>query len=131
MKRCLYLFFMVMFINISLSLSLSCTHCHIHIHDFFLPHPSIFFLSRYILMIYLCSTMLLCAMLQVESIVLKRYGRDAYRMFRYLSKGKQFRPTDKVINSCYLNNLRFPVFLLLFVLTMRFPCFYFLVLPLI
>lgn len=34
---------------------------------------------------------------QVESIVLKRYGRDAYRMFRLLSKAGQLLETDKVL----------------------------------
>ncbi|KAL2335228.1 hypothetical protein Fmac_016441 [Flemingia macrophylla] len=32
----------------------------------------------------------------VESIVLKRYGNDAYRMFRLLSKGSSFLDTDKI-----------------------------------
>lgn len=38
----------------------------------------------------------LCVMLQVESIVSKRYGKDAYRMFRHLSRENKFCPTDKV-----------------------------------
>lgn len=53
--------------------------------------------SLHLFIIYSCRTVLLCAILQVESIVLKRYGRDAYRMFRHLLKENQFRPTDQVI----------------------------------
>lgn len=45
----------------------------------------------------------LCTILQVESIVLKSYGMDAYRMFRHLSKEDMFCPTDKVRNSCWQN----------------------------
>lgn len=37
-------------------------------------------------------------MLQVESIVLKRFGRDAYRMFRLLSKAGRLLETDKVMS---------------------------------
>lgn len=35
-------------------------------------------------------------MLQVEPIVLKRYGREAYRMFRLLSKASRLFLTDEV-----------------------------------
>ncbi|KAK2458081.1 DNA-directed RNA polymerase III subunit RPC3 [Trifolium repens] len=45
---------------------------------------------------------------EVESIVLKRYGRDAYRMFRYLSKGKQFRPTDKIADDTLVEKREAP-----------------------
>lgn len=38
------------------------------------------------------------SILQVESIVLKRYGRDAYRMFRLLSKASRLLETDNVIS---------------------------------
>nr|KYP33757.1 DNA-directed RNA polymerase III subunit RPC3 [Cajanus cajan] len=33
---------------------------------------------------------------EVESIMLKRYGKDAYRMFRLLSKDSSFLDTDKI-----------------------------------
>ncbi|WVY98318.1 hypothetical protein V8G54_030469 [Vigna mungo] len=36
---------------------------------------------------------------KVESIVLKRYGRDAYRMFRLLSKDGCFHDTDKELGA--------------------------------
>lgn len=40
--------------------------------------------------------------LQVESIVLRRYGRDAYRMFRLLSKAGLLQETDKVLNLLWI-----------------------------
>ncbi|XP_028773135.1 DNA-directed RNA polymerase III subunit RPC3 isoform X1 [Neltuma alba] len=39
---------------------------------------------------------------EVESIVLKRYGRDAYRMFRLLSKAGRFLETDKIAESTFV-----------------------------
>ncbi|KAF2315611.1 hypothetical protein GH714_040125 [Hevea brasiliensis] len=36
---------------------------------------------------------------EVESIVLKRYGRDAYRIFRLLSKASRLLETDKVLSA--------------------------------
>ncbi|CAJ2630012.1 unnamed protein product [Trifolium pratense] len=45
---------------------------------------------------------------EVESIVLKRYGRDAYRMFRYLSKAKQFCPTDKIADDTLVEKKEAP-----------------------
>lgn len=45
---------------------------------------------------------------EVESIVLKRYGRDAYRMFRHLSKEKQFCPTDKIAESTLVEKKEAP-----------------------
>lgn len=39
--------------------------------------------------------------LQVESIVLNRYGRDAYRMFRLLSKTGQLLETNKVMDFAF------------------------------
>ncbi|KAG6660451.1 DNA-directed RNA polymerase III subunit rpc-3 isoform X2 [Carya illinoinensis] len=39
---------------------------------------------------------------EVESIVLKRYGRDAYRMFRLLSKNGRLVETDKIANTTFV-----------------------------
>ncbi|KAK4275837.1 hypothetical protein QN277_018855 [Acacia crassicarpa] len=39
---------------------------------------------------------------EVESIVLKRYGRDAYRMFRLLSRTDGFLETDKIAESTFV-----------------------------
>ncbi|KAF7801890.1 DNA-directed RNA polymerase III subunit RPC3 [Senna tora] len=39
---------------------------------------------------------------EVESIVLKRYGRDAYRMFRLLSKADRLLETDKIAESTFV-----------------------------
>ncbi|XP_059432514.1 uncharacterized protein LOC132165849 isoform X1 [Corylus avellana] len=40
--------------------------------------------------------------LQLESIVLKRYGRDAYRMFRLLSKTGRLVETDKISDTTFV-----------------------------
>ncbi|XP_057423066.1 uncharacterized protein LOC130716999 isoform X2 [Lotus japonicus] len=45
---------------------------------------------------------------EVESIVLKRYGMDAYRMFRHLSKEDMFCPTDKIAESILLEKKEAP-----------------------
>ncbi|CAK8573503.1 unnamed protein product [Lathyrus sativus] len=45
---------------------------------------------------------------EVESIVLKRYGRDAYRMFRHLSKENQFCPTDKLADATLVEKKEAP-----------------------
>ncbi|WCJ42889.1 RNA polymerase III subunit RPC82 family protein [Euphorbia peplus] len=39
---------------------------------------------------------------EVESIVLKRYGRDAYRMFRLLSKAGRLLETDKISDTVFV-----------------------------
>ncbi|XP_028800046.1 uncharacterized protein LOC114755336 isoform X2 [Neltuma alba] len=39
---------------------------------------------------------------EVESIVLKRYGTDAYRMFRLLSKADRLLETDKIAQSTFV-----------------------------
>lgn len=45
---------------------------------------------------------------EVESIVLKRYGRDAYRMFRHLLKENQFRPTDQIAEATLVEKKEAP-----------------------
>ncbi|XP_061369553.1 uncharacterized protein LOC133312391 [Gastrolobium bilobum] len=45
---------------------------------------------------------------EVESIVLKRYGRDAYRMFRLLSKDNCFCETDKIAESTLVEKKEAP-----------------------
>ncbi|XP_027103786.1 uncharacterized protein [Coffea arabica] len=39
---------------------------------------------------------------EVESIVLKRYGREAYRMFRFLSKSGCLHETDKIADTTFV-----------------------------
>ncbi|KAJ7974182.1 DNA-directed RNA polymerase III subunit RPC3 [Quillaja saponaria] len=39
---------------------------------------------------------------EVESVVLKRYGRDAYRMFRLLSKADRLLDTDKISDTTFV-----------------------------
>lgn len=39
---------------------------------------------------------------EVESIVLKRYGREAYRMFRLLSKADRLVETDKISDTTFI-----------------------------
>ncbi|KAJ8543100.1 hypothetical protein K7X08_005623 [Anisodus acutangulus] len=39
---------------------------------------------------------------EVESIVLKRYGREAYRMFRLLSKADRLLETDKISDTTFV-----------------------------
>ncbi|XP_065847977.1 uncharacterized protein [Euphorbia lathyris] len=39
---------------------------------------------------------------EVESLVLKRYGRDAYRMFRLLSKAGRLLETDKISDTVFV-----------------------------
>ncbi|XP_028089333.1 uncharacterized protein LOC114289764 [Camellia sinensis] len=39
---------------------------------------------------------------EVESIVLKRYGREAYRIFRLLSKAGHLVETDKISNTTFV-----------------------------
>ncbi|KAI4351730.1 hypothetical protein L6164_006055 [Bauhinia variegata] len=39
---------------------------------------------------------------EVESIVLKRYGKDAYRIFRLLSKAGRLLETDKIADSTFV-----------------------------
>ncbi|KAJ9164181.1 hypothetical protein P3X46_023787 [Hevea brasiliensis] len=39
---------------------------------------------------------------EVESIVLKRYGRDAYRIFRLLSKASRLLETDKISDTIFV-----------------------------
>ncbi|XP_021892238.1 DNA-directed RNA polymerase III subunit rpc3 [Carica papaya] len=39
---------------------------------------------------------------EVESVVLKRYGRDAYRMFRLLLKAGRLLETDKIADSTFV-----------------------------
>ncbi|KAL3521537.1 hypothetical protein ACH5RR_019686 [Cinchona calisaya] len=39
---------------------------------------------------------------EVESIVLKRYGREAYRMFRFLSKSGRLHETDKIADTTFV-----------------------------
>ncbi|KAF4400211.1 hypothetical protein G4B88_019420, partial [Cannabis sativa] len=46
--------------------------------------------------------------LQVESIVLKRYGRDAYRMFRLLSKSGHLLETDKIADMTFVEKKETP-----------------------
>lgn len=41
--------------------------------------------------------LIMFCMLQVESVVLKRFGRDAYRIYRLLTKAGCLLETDKVI----------------------------------
>ncbi|RDX69884.1 DNA-directed RNA polymerase III subunit RPC3, partial [Mucuna pruriens] len=48
---------------------------------------------------------------EVESIVLKRYGRDAYRMFRLLSKDGCFHDTDQIAASTLVEKKEAPKFL--------------------
>nr|KYP74794.1 DNA-directed RNA polymerase III subunit RPC3 [Cajanus cajan] len=45
---------------------------------------------------------------EVDSIVLKRYGRDAYRMFRLLSKDGEFRDTDQIAASTLVEKKEAP-----------------------
>ncbi|XP_062078637.1 uncharacterized protein LOC133783115 [Humulus lupulus] len=45
---------------------------------------------------------------EVESIVLKRYGRDAYRMFRLLSKAGQLLETDKIADMTFVEKKETP-----------------------
>ncbi|XP_027367302.1 DNA-directed RNA polymerase III subunit RPC3 [Abrus precatorius] len=45
---------------------------------------------------------------EVESIVLKRYGRDAYRMFRLLSKDNCFHDTDQIAASTLVEKKEAP-----------------------
>ncbi|CAJ1977045.1 unnamed protein product [Sphenostylis stenocarpa] len=45
---------------------------------------------------------------EVESIVLKRYGRDAYRMFRLLSKDIGFHDTDQIAASTLVEKKEAP-----------------------
>ncbi|BAT94217.1 hypothetical protein LR48_Vigan02g211100 [Vigna angularis] len=45
---------------------------------------------------------------EVESIVLKRYGRDAYRMFRLLSKDGCFHDTDQIAASTLVEKKEAP-----------------------
>ncbi|KAL9317574.1 hypothetical protein ACSQ67_014091 [Phaseolus vulgaris] len=45
---------------------------------------------------------------EVESIVLKRYGRDAYRMFRLLSKDCCFHDTDQIAASTLVEKKEAP-----------------------
>ncbi|GMN44598.1 hypothetical protein TIFTF001_013803 [Ficus carica] len=45
---------------------------------------------------------------EVESIVLKRYGRDAYRMFRLLSKDGQFLETEKIADIAFVDKKETP-----------------------
>ncbi|XP_042483733.1 DNA-directed RNA polymerase III subunit RPC3 [Macadamia integrifolia] len=40
--------------------------------------------------------------MEVESIVLKRYGREAYRIFRFLSKTGQLAETDKIADTTFV-----------------------------
>ncbi|CAN1284009.1 DNA-directed RNA polymerase III subunit RPC3 [Linum perenne] len=40
--------------------------------------------------------------LQLESLILKRYGRDAYRMFRLLSKADRLLETDKIADTVFV-----------------------------
>ncbi|XP_057952055.1 uncharacterized protein LOC131146450 [Malania oleifera] len=39
---------------------------------------------------------------EVESIVLKRYGRDAYRIFRFLSRASRLIETDKISDTTFV-----------------------------
>ncbi|TKY51306.1 DNA-directed RNA polymerase III subunit RPC3 [Spatholobus suberectus] len=45
---------------------------------------------------------------EVESVVLKRYGRDAYRMFRLLSKDSCFHDTDQIAASTLVEKKEAP-----------------------
>ncbi|XP_030501360.2 uncharacterized protein LOC115716654 [Cannabis sativa] len=45
---------------------------------------------------------------EVESIVLKRYGRDAYRMFRLLSKSGHLLETDKIADMTFVEKKETP-----------------------
>ncbi|KAL2336595.1 hypothetical protein Fmac_011041 [Flemingia macrophylla] len=45
---------------------------------------------------------------EVESIVLKRYGRDAYRMFMLLSRDGDFRDTDQIAASTLVEKKEAP-----------------------
>lgn len=45
---------------------------------------------------------------EVESIVLKRYGRDAYRMFRFLSKTGGLVETEKISDSAFVDKNEAP-----------------------
>ncbi|KAL2324536.1 hypothetical protein Fmac_023594 [Flemingia macrophylla] len=45
---------------------------------------------------------------EVESIVLKRYGRDAYRMFRLLSRDGDFHDTDQIAASTLVEKKEAP-----------------------
>ncbi|KAK7266150.1 hypothetical protein RIF29_18791 [Crotalaria pallida] len=45
---------------------------------------------------------------EVESIVLKRYGTDAYRMFRLLSKANRFLETDQIAESTLVEKKEAP-----------------------
>ncbi|XP_038878061.1 DNA-directed RNA polymerase III subunit RPC3 isoform X1 [Benincasa hispida] len=45
---------------------------------------------------------------EVESIVLKRYGRDAYRMFRFLSKTGGLVETEKISDSSFVDKNEAP-----------------------
>ncbi|KAG8483041.1 hypothetical protein CXB51_021984 [Gossypium anomalum] len=48
---------------------------------------------------------------EVESIVLKRYGRDAYRMFRLLSNSGHLLETDKVADATFVEKKETPIIL--------------------
>ncbi|XP_024029216.1 uncharacterized protein LOC21389928 [Morus notabilis] len=45
---------------------------------------------------------------EVESIVLRRYGRDAYRMFRLLSKAGLLQETDKIADMTFVEKKEAP-----------------------
>ncbi|KAK8686603.1 hypothetical protein V6N13_125627 [Hibiscus sabdariffa] len=45
---------------------------------------------------------------EVESIVLKRYGRDAYRMFRLLSNSGHLLETDKIADATFVEKKETP-----------------------
>uniref|UniRef100_A0A9I9ECY2 DNA-directed RNA polymerase III subunit RPC3 n=1 Tax=Cucumis melo TaxID=3656 RepID=A0A9I9ECY2_CUCME len=49
-----------------------------------------------------------CRFPNVESIVLKRYGRDAYRMFRFLSKTGGLVETEKISDSSFVDKNEAP-----------------------
>lgn len=52
------------------------------------------YLKKFIFIIYI--TLVCINLSQVESVVLKRYGKDPYRIFRLLSKANRLLETDKV-----------------------------------
>ncbi|XP_039033044.1 uncharacterized protein LOC120168655 [Hibiscus syriacus] len=45
---------------------------------------------------------------EVESIVLKRYGKDAYRMFRLLSNSSHLLETDKIADAAFVEKKETP-----------------------
>ncbi|KAL0721150.1 hypothetical protein Bca4012_035749 [Brassica carinata] len=52
------------------------------------------------------------AMLEMESVVMRRYGKEAFRMFRYLSQEDRFVETDKIADAALTEKKDTPQILL-------------------